>query len=84
MGKTRYCINPNIIWVNEPHGQIKVLISAQKDPIYFSGVDAILWRSLWQDFPFGPWINLAQEEGKTIDEIIQRWIKLDLIKKVEK
>jgi hypothetical protein len=84
MDDTKYHINPNVVWVDEPPGQIKVLPNAFDDPFYLRGIDAILWRSIWQGFPIVIWRQLALEEGKAIHEIIQRWIASGLIEEGKK
>lgn len=79
MDCTKYRINPNVIWVNESHNCIKVLITKYDDPIFLHGIEAVLWRSIWQRFPLVVWEHLAQEENTPIFSIIQNWITLGMI-----
>ena len=77
--QAKYQINPDIIWVNESNGKILLIMPENKKSICLKGLDAAMWRSIWQGISPFIWEGHIKVQGKKTVEILQEWITAGLI-----
>lgn len=80
---TKYKINPNIAWINEAKGESVLVVPKNKQRIYLKGIEAILWRSIWQGLSLEIWEATSKEIGKDINKILIEWLSAGWIIKAE-
>jgi hypothetical protein len=72
---TRYLLNPQIAWVNEGEGRIRLILPGCKQNAWLEGVESLLWRSLWLGFDTEMWLAVLAEEGRTLKMVMDEWLK---------
>jgi len=81
--RTTYTINPIIAWINEAKGECVLVVPKNHQRIYLKGIEAILWRSIWQGLSHEIWDSLAEESGKDINKILRDWLSVGWIIKTD-
>lgn len=76
-----YKINPKVAWANEAKGTCALIFSDDQQRIQLEGLEAILWRSIWQDLASEIWAQAFTEVGKDIDKVLKDWYLKDWITK---
>ena len=81
--KDLYQINPGIAWISESDGNIALILPGRNDTICLGGLEAILWRTLWQRLPPNLWEKVFTQQGQDLAQVIQNWVKSGLITEVK-
>lgn len=84
--KTRkaYKINPKVVWVNEANGTCALIFSDDQQRIQLEGLEAILWRLIWQDLPTENWVQTFTEAEKDVDKVLIDWLRKGWIREVDR
>jgi hypothetical protein len=78
-----YKINAKVAWVNEANGTCALIISDDQQRIQLEGLEAILWRSIWQDLATEIWAQAFTKEGNNSDKVLNDWLQKGWIIKVD-
>lgn len=81
--RNTYKINPKIAWANEANGTCALIFLDEQQRIQLEGLEAILWRSIWQDLATKNWAQTFAEEEKDIDKVLKDWLLKGWIIKVD-
>ena len=69
----RHHIHPDIAWVNESQGRVRLVIQGAGYDAWLEGGRALVWRTLWMGYDPEQWNGLLAEEGESLESILIEW-----------
>lgn len=81
--RNTYHINPTVAWINEANGNCVLVIPKNYRGIQIGGLEAILWRSIWQGLSFDVWEQTFEETDKNLNNILRDWLAAGWIIKAD-